>query len=178
MSVVWFISENKIAVKNRTRWTYFPSSKQFRPLGKRGSENMKISGWDCDFDSWSKFSILLTTKYSPGRRRGAPCEGTINSARLFTPGERKALAKSKVHQWSRAWVINGVTEEVNTDMNVPSNCWLFCVTRNSHFRRAPASVVLKFNKESNRKTPFERRKVVFLKHLRYRRLFLEWILQE
>ena len=26
----------------------------------------------------------------------APCEGT-NSARLFTPGERKALAKSNVH---------------------------------------------------------------------------------
>ena len=29
-------------------------------VGKRGSENMKISGWDCDFDSCSKFSILLT----------------------------------------------------------------------------------------------------------------------
>jgi hypothetical protein len=27
----------------------------------------------------------------------APCEGT-NSTRLFTPGEMKALAKSKVHQ--------------------------------------------------------------------------------
>jgi hypothetical protein len=46
-------------------------------------------------------------------------------------------------------------------MNLPSNCWLFCVTRNSHFRRALASVVvLKFNKESDRKTPFERRKIV------------------
>ena len=32
-----------------------------------------------------------------------PCEGT-NSPRLFTPGETKALAKSKVHQISRAWV--------------------------------------------------------------------------
>jgi hypothetical protein len=32
-------------------------------------------------------------------------EGT-NSARLFTPGKREALAKSKVHQWSRAWVTN------------------------------------------------------------------------
>jgi hypothetical protein len=30
-----------------------------------------------------------------------PREGT-NSVRLFTPGEAKALAKSKVHQWSRA----------------------------------------------------------------------------
>jgi hypothetical protein len=39
--------------------------------------------------------------YSPSRRREAPCEGT-NSPRLFTPGETKALAKSKVHQWSRA----------------------------------------------------------------------------
>jgi hypothetical protein len=33
----------------------------------------------------------------------APCEGT-NSPRLFTPGETKALAESKVHQISRAWV--------------------------------------------------------------------------
>ena len=35
--------------------------------------------------------------YSPSRWREAPCEGT-NSPRLFTPGEREALAKSKVHQ--------------------------------------------------------------------------------
>ena len=27
-----------------------------------------------------------------------------NSPRLFTPGETKALAESKVHQISRAWV--------------------------------------------------------------------------
>jgi hypothetical protein len=33
----------------------------------------------------------------------SPCEGT-NSPRLFTPGETKALAKSKVHKWSRAWL--------------------------------------------------------------------------
>ena len=32
-------------------------------------------------------------------------EGT-NSPRLFTPGETKALAESKVHQISRAWVTN------------------------------------------------------------------------
>jgi hypothetical protein len=44
---------------------------------------------------------------SLSQRRGAPFrasargEGT-NSDRLFTPGERKALAKSKVHQLSRA----------------------------------------------------------------------------
>ena len=41
--------------------------------------------------------------FPPSRRREAPCEGT-NSPRLFTPGETKALAKSKVHQISRAWV--------------------------------------------------------------------------
>ncbi len=29
-----------------------------------------------------------------------------NSARLLTPGETKALAESKVHQISRAWVTN------------------------------------------------------------------------
>ena len=40
---------------------------------------------------------------SPSRRREAPCEGT-NSPRIFTPGETKALAESKVHQISRAWV--------------------------------------------------------------------------
>ena len=37
---------------------------------------------------------------SPSRRREALCEGT-NSPRLFTPGETKALAKSKVHQWQK-----------------------------------------------------------------------------
>ena len=42
---------------------------------------------------------------SPSRRREAPCEGT-NSPRLFTPGETKALGKSKVHQLSQAWVTN------------------------------------------------------------------------
>jgi hypothetical protein len=43
-----------------------------------------------------------TRTLSPSK---APCEGT-NSPRLFTPGEMKALAKSKVHQLSRAWVTN------------------------------------------------------------------------
>jgi hypothetical protein len=59
---------------------------------------------------------LFTIKrcnFSTSQRREAPFraqargEGT-NSAWLFTPGKTKALAKSKVHQWSRAWVINGV----------------------------------------------------------------------
>jgi hypothetical protein len=46
--------------------------------------------------------------FPPSRRREAPCEGT-NSPRLFTPGETKALAKSKVHQISRAWLTNDVS---------------------------------------------------------------------
>jgi hypothetical protein len=50
-----------------------------------------------NFDVWS---VIYPS--SPSRRREAPCEGT-NSPRLFTPGETKALAKSKVHQLSRAW---------------------------------------------------------------------------
>jgi hypothetical protein len=59
---------------------------------------------------------------SPSRRREAPCEG-INSPRLFTPGETKALAKSKVHQLSRAWVTNGVGWEVIlTDLKHMAGC--------------------------------------------------------
>jgi hypothetical protein len=59
--------------------------------------------------SWSdgrqevKNIYMFQIIFSPSRRREAPCEGT-NSPRLFTPGETKALAKSKVHQISRAWV--------------------------------------------------------------------------
>jgi hypothetical protein len=50
-------------------------------------------------------SKLAADKSSPSRRREAPCEGT-NSPQLFTPGETKALAKSKVHRISRVWVTN------------------------------------------------------------------------
>ena len=42
-------------------------------------------------------------KRRSGRKPGAR---VTNSARLFTPGETKALAESKVHQISRAWVTN------------------------------------------------------------------------
>ena len=57
---------------------------------------------------FSVFYISLQPNFaiiylSPSRRREAPCEGT-NPPRLFTPGETKALAESKVHQISRAWV--------------------------------------------------------------------------
>ena len=54
-----------------------------------------------------RFSRHMTSAFSPSRRREAPCEGT-NSPQLFTHGETKALAKSKVHQVSRAWVTNDV----------------------------------------------------------------------
>jgi hypothetical protein len=43
------------------------------------------------------FLVKIPLCSSPRKRRGALCEGT-NSARLFTPGETKTLAKSKVHQ--------------------------------------------------------------------------------
>jgi hypothetical protein len=45
------------------------------------------------------------------RADGASCEGT-NPPRLFTPGETKALAKSKVHQLSRASPTNDDPEWV------------------------------------------------------------------
>jgi hypothetical protein len=59
---------------------------------------------------------------SPSRRRETPCEGT-NSPRLFTPGEMKALAKFKVHQWSRAWLTNSVGWVVIlTDLKNMADC--------------------------------------------------------
>jgi hypothetical protein len=61
---------------------------------------------------------------SPSRRREAPCEGT-NSPRLFTPWETKALAESKVHQISRAWVANRGWSSVVvilTDLKYMADC--------------------------------------------------------
>jgi hypothetical protein len=54
--------------------------------------------------------IAFSCALSPSQQRGTPFrtqvqgEGT-NSARLFTPGERNALAKSKVHQilWAHGY---------------------------------------------------------------------------
>ena len=47
--------------------------------------------------------LIWNFQLSPSRRHEAPCEGTNSPPpRLFTPGERNALAKSKVHQIS--WV--------------------------------------------------------------------------
>ena len=47
----------------------------------------------------------ILPKFISPRADGA---GT-NSRRLFTPGETKALAKSKVHQSSRAWLPNDIS---------------------------------------------------------------------
>jgi hypothetical protein len=62
---------------------------------------------------------------SPSQRRGAPFRASArgegsNSPRLFTPGEREALAKSKVHQWSRASVTNR-----GWSSSLISKIWLF-----------------------------------------------------
>jgi hypothetical protein len=81
-----------------------------------------------------------------------PVSATCSSTAIYPDAERVIWMR---RAWNHRWG--------NWDMNLPSNCWLFCVTRNSHFRRALASVVLKFNKESDRKTPFERRKIYFFK---------------
>jgi hypothetical protein len=61
----------------------------------------------CSFGDFNVYGSRLSNniRLSPSRRREAPCEGT-NSPRLFTPGETKALAKSKVHQLARASVTN------------------------------------------------------------------------
>jgi hypothetical protein len=67
-------------------------------------------------DPWGMAQVI------PSRRREAPCEGT-NSPRLFTPGETKALAKSKVHQILRVSVTNGVEWVVIlTDLKNMADC--------------------------------------------------------
>jgi hypothetical protein len=62
------------------------------------------------------YSEIPLESLSPSRRREAPCEGT-NSPRLFTPGETKALAESKVHPLSSSniagvgdqpWAVNSI----------------------------------------------------------------------
>jgi hypothetical protein len=59
---------------------------------------------------------------SPSPRHEAPCEGT-NSPWVFTPGETKALAKSKVHQWSWAWVTNNVGVSGGWSSSLISKIW-------------------------------------------------------
>ena len=66
-------------------------------IGERETPRKRLGWENLIFFAASNANLRL----SPSRRREAPCEGT-NSPRLFTPGETKALAKSKVHQISRA----------------------------------------------------------------------------
>ena len=70
------------------------------------------------------YVIVLRGELSPSRRRRreAPCEGT-NSPRLFTPGETKALAESKVLSSSN---IAGVGDQpwvvILTDLKYMADC--------------------------------------------------------
>jgi hypothetical protein len=71
------------------------------------------------------YVLLQWCQFSTSQRRGAPFQALArgedtNSARLFTPGEREALAKSKVYQWSRAWVTNR-----GWSSSLISKIWLF-----------------------------------------------------
>jgi hypothetical protein len=83
--------------------------RHYIPYAKSLTVIINASGsWDLPQMSILKLTgqWVINTKYetfSPSQQRGAPCEGT-NSPQLFTPRETKALAKSKVHQWARAWV--------------------------------------------------------------------------
>jgi hypothetical protein len=49
---------------------------------------------------------------SPSRRREAPCEGT-NSARVFTPGERNALATIEIINNTRGGIEGEIWERGN-----------------------------------------------------------------
>jgi hypothetical protein len=63
-----------------------------------------IFQFSVEFLSIPSFVLSPSQRRHSGRKR-ARGEDT-NSVGLFTPGETKALAKSKVHQWSLAWVTN------------------------------------------------------------------------
>ena len=92
--------------KSRTSFNYYGIAQRLRPCNLHSPLSLRINAIVDDHIGvavalvFAKLSI-----FPPRRRREAPCEGT-NSPRLFTPGETKALAKSKVHQISRAWVTN------------------------------------------------------------------------
>ena len=77
-------------------------SPQFAVINLSLRLRLITANFGLDNSSYRAQPHSIIVKYlSPSRRREAPCEGT-NSPRLFTPGERKALAKSKVHQLPRA----------------------------------------------------------------------------
>ena len=66
----------------------------------------------------SQYTLAQIFIPEPTARSAVPGEGT-NSARLFTPAERNALAKSKVHQISRAhgvWVVISLISKMRRTM--------------------------------------------------------------
>jgi hypothetical protein len=76
----------------------------------------------CDvYKSTTHEDILADIPRADGAKRRARV--LINSPRLFTPGETKALAESKVHQWARASVTNDVEWVVIlTDLKNMTDC--------------------------------------------------------
>ena len=92
-----------LCLYNNKKWSNH--SKYMQPTGEQlsiiiGDEYVGQAWWN--YVCQNSADVYLQCSYlqfllSPSRRREAPCEGT-NPPRLFTPGETKALAKSKVHQ--------------------------------------------------------------------------------
>jgi hypothetical protein len=65
------------------------------------------------------FSVMFYPRADGAKRRAR----VLIPPRLFTPGETKALAKSKVHQWARASVTNDVEWVVIlTDLKNMADC--------------------------------------------------------
>ena len=99
-------------INNKKCW-FFQVYVEFIKIYRFGLVKTHTSSFVINFiedgaDDSMHFTIYLRksnpkAELSPSRRREAPCEGT-NPPRIFTPGETKALAESKVHQISRAWV--------------------------------------------------------------------------
>jgi hypothetical protein len=93
------ISENKIAVCEKTQGL---RSGNFSDLNSACSTvlvPLKIFQFQ-DMHYENRFLGTFQGHSKRPRRREAPCEGTNPPPpRLFTPGETKALGKSKVHVW-------------------------------------------------------------------------------
>jgi hypothetical protein len=88
-----------------------------------GRQSPKFSYFELDSSCISRYNILIPepTRGAPyGRKPGAM---VLIPPRLFTPGKTKALAKSEVHQWSRAWVTNGVGVLSGWSSSLISKIW-------------------------------------------------------
>jgi hypothetical protein len=82
---------------NRTRSAITVARSFSAPHATKGALSLV---WALDVRSFLAWCWLIVFW---SLRQVSPCDGT-NSALLFSSGERKALAKSEVHQWSRSWV--------------------------------------------------------------------------